>query len=73
MNYYYILIYLNEIGHLDTFSSNPQYYITLVDTDDSGNKDMCTAIIALMLKGTRLKHKQRSLSFGFYIYNVSRY
>jgi len=72
MNYNYVCLY--EIDNLDTFSSNPQYYITLVDPDDNDNKDMCTVIISLMLKETRLKHKQRtkSLSFGFYIYNVSR-
>jgi len=61
-------------GHLETFSSNPQYYITLVDPDDSANHNMCTVIIALMLKDTRCKQIQRdkSLSFGFHIYNVSK-
>jgi len=59
--------------NLETFSSNPQYYITLVDPDVDDNMNMCTVIIALMLKETRLRQKQRGrqLSFGFYIYNVS--
>lgn len=60
-------------GDLETFSSNPQYYITLVDPDENDNKNMCTVIIALMVKETRRQKKQsdKSLSFGFYVYNVS--
>lgn len=61
-------------GDLETFSSNPQYYITIVDPDENYNNNMCTVIIALMLKDTRCQKKQKdkSLSFGFYVYNVSR-
>ncbi|XP_060857288.1 calpain-B-like [Metopolophium dirhodum] len=57
----------------ETFPSNPQYCITLVDPDDNGNKNMCSVIIALMLKDTRCQKKQKdkSLSFGFYVYNLN--
>ncbi|XP_022165419.1 calpain-A-like, partial [Myzus persicae] len=57
----------------DTFSSNPQYYVTLVDPDDNDNKHTCTVIISLMLKDMRCqkKHRDTSLSFGFYVYNLN--
>jgi len=62
------------IGDLETFSCNPQYYITLVDPDENDNNNMCTVIISLMLKetGCQMKQRNKSLSFGFYVYNVSR-
>ncbi|XP_060856220.1 calpain-A-like [Metopolophium dirhodum] len=57
----------------ETFSSNPQYYITIVDPDENDNNNMCTVIIALMLKDTRFQKNQQdiSLSFGFYVYNLN--
>jgi len=59
-------------GDLETFSSNPQYYITLEDPDENDKNNTCTVIISLMLKDTRCQQKEKSLSFGFYVYNVSR-
>ncbi|XP_022164785.1 calpain-A-like isoform X2 [Myzus persicae] len=56
----------------ETFSSNPQYYITLGDPDNNNAKDICTVVIALLLKGTRRKQKQKdkSSSFGIYVYDI---
>merc|ERR1719167_1464782 len=57
---------------LETFVTNPQFPITLVDPDDDDEDDLCTLIVSLMQKGRRaLKHEGAELlSIGFVIYKL---
>ncbi|XP_076875298.1 calpain-2 catalytic subunit-like [Brachyhypopomus gauderio] len=54
--------------HPDTFSSNPQYVITL----GSDSEQDCSAVVALMQKGGRQERQlgQGYDTIGFYIYKV---
>lgn len=58
---------------IDTFASNPQYRITLTETDDEENDGKCTVIVALMQKNRRSKRRMglEELSVGFVLYYVS--
>ena len=38
---------------LETFITNPQYIVTLEDSDDDDDDDLCTLIVSLMQKGRR--------------------
>ena len=41
-------------NYIDTFASNPQFLIKLVDSDNDDD-DLCTCVISLMQKGSRKK------------------
>lgn len=57
----------------DTFSSNPQYRVTLVDPDDDED-DLCTILVGLLQKDRRKKRKEGldMLTIGYVIYKVSK-
>ena len=40
-------------NYLETFASNPQYRITVVDPDEDDDEELCTVIVSLMQKGRR--------------------
>lgn len=76
--YVYIYVYTHSllITQLitlfsETFSRNPQYIITLKETDD-GNPDKCTLVIGLMQKNRRSQYHlgKSNLVIGFYIFKV---
>lgn len=55
----------------DTFWTNPQFRLDLVDTDDED--DVCSVVIALMQKNRR-KLRKEGLdleTIGFAVYDVS--
>ncbi|EDO40193.1 predicted protein [Nematostella vectensis] len=56
---------------IKTFHKNPQFRITLQDSDDDAD-DLCTVIIALMQKDRRKekKHGINPLTIGFSIYKL---
>ena len=41
-------------NYIETFGTNPQFVITLQDSDDDDD-DLCTLVVALMQKGSRKK------------------
>ena len=59
-------------NYLNTFSSNPQYMVTLVDPDEDDEEDKCTMIVNLMQKGRRgmMEEGKELLTIGFVIYPV---
>ncbi|KAI2805674.1 Calpain-1 catalytic subunit [Blomia tropicalis] len=59
-------------NNINTFYTNPQYMITLVDHDDEDEDDLCTCVVALMQKNHRIKRKMGldNLTIGFAIYEV---
>lgn len=63
--------YLIDVS--ETFSSNPQYRITLDDPDDEDEEQKCTVIIALMQKNRRAQRKigAECLTIGFAVYQVT--
>ncbi len=40
-------------NYLDSFASNPQYFITVEDPDEEDDDNLCTVIVSLMQKGRR--------------------
>lgn len=60
-------------NHLQTFSHNPQYRITLTDPDEDDDENKCTIIVALMQKNRRAQRNMgvECLTIGFAIYHVS--
>ena len=60
-------------NYVDTFATNPQFLITLEDSDDDDDL-YCTCIISLMQKGSRKKKAlgldQGCLSIGFIVYKL---
>merc|ERR1712156_1264998 len=57
---------------IDTFASNPQFLIKLVDSDNDED-ELCTCVVSLMQKGSRKKKALSktgggALSIGFAIY-----
>ncbi|KAL4237591.1 hypothetical protein ACF0H5_002305 [Mactra antiquata] len=56
---------------LDTFGSNPQYRVTLVDPDDDED-DLCTMLVGLLQKDRRKKRKEGldMLTIGYVIYKM---
>lgn len=60
-------------GHLiftDTFWTNPQFKITLMDSDPTDDEDVATVAIGLMQTGMRKKGGARFLTIGFCVYPV---
>lgn len=59
------------VSHLDTFSTNPQYRVTLTDPDEDED-DLCTILIGLLQKDRRKKRKEGldMLTIGYVIYKV---
>ncbi|XP_060848127.1 calpain-A-like isoform X2 [Rhopalosiphum padi] len=59
----------------ESFSSNPQYNITLEDSDDSDNENMCTVIISLMKK-YRQRHRNKgdlnSFSINIILFDLNK-
>jgi len=55
----------------ETFSTNPQYRVTLTDPDDDED-DLCTILIGLLQKDRRKKRKEGldMLTIGYVIYKV---
>ena len=59
---------------LETFATNPQFVIHLVDSDDDDD-ELCTLVVALMQKGSRKKKAITSegcLSIGNMYYMVGQ-
>merc|ERR1712080_522230 len=54
---------------LETFATNPQYRVTLVDVDEEDDDDLCTLIISLTQKG-RKEEGQKNLTIGFVVYQI---
>lgn len=58
---------------IETFASNPQYCVTLEDSDEDDD-NFCTCVVALMQKGSRRKKVMNDgggcLSIGFAIYHL---
>ncbi|XP_025192300.1 calpain-A-like isoform X2 [Melanaphis sacchari] len=54
----------------ESFSSNPQYNITLEDPDDNDNKNMCTVLISLMKKNVH--RSMDSLSIRFFLFDLNK-
>ncbi len=53
---------------IDTFATNPQFRVVLVDSDDDED-DLCTCVISLMQKGSRRKKAMKGdgcLTIGEY-------
>ena len=61
-------------NYLDTFAMNPQYVMTLEDSDEDDD-DHCTCVISLLQKGTRKKRVVTNgsgcLTIGFTIYKLN--
>ena len=57
---------------LDTFASNPQYTISLVDPDEDDDDNKCTVIVGLIQKNRRAQRAQgvECLTIGFAIYKL---
>jgi len=57
---------------IESFASNPQYVIDLVDPDEDDEEDKCTVIVALMQKNRRAQMKDGvdCLTMGFAIYSL---
>lgn len=55
-----------------TFAQNPQFYITVTDSDPYDDDDLCTVIIAVLQKYRReLKAEGfENLAIGFALYDV---
>ena len=58
---------------LDTYWTNPQYRVHVVDADDEDDEDAGTVIVGLMQKERRKKMKEGLglLTLGYSIYKVS--
>ena len=58
---------------ISSFALNPQFIVTLSDSDEGDNDGKCTVIVALMQKNRRSKrqHGVDFLSIGFAVYYVS--
>lgn len=56
----------------DTFWTNPQYRIDVVDADEDDDENMGTLLVALMQKERRKKRKEGLdlLTMGYAIYKV---
>uniref|UniRef100_A0A0B7AEW7 Calpain-3 n=1 Tax=Arion vulgaris TaxID=1028688 RepID=A0A0B7AEW7_9EUPU len=59
-------------NYLDTFWTNPQFRMTLVDPDDDDDDDLCTALVAILQKDRRKKRKEGLdfLTIGYTIYKI---
>ncbi|KAL3874803.1 hypothetical protein ACJMK2_037772 [Sinanodonta woodiana] len=59
-------------NYLESFWTNPQYRVTLVDPDDDDKEDMCTMLIGLLQKDRRKKRKEGMdmLTIGYVIYKL---
>ena len=57
----------------DTFWTNPQYRVTVVDADEQDDDNTGTLIVALLQKDRRLKRSKgcELLTIGYTIYRVS--
>ena len=57
----------------DTFWTNPQYRVTVIDADEGDADDTGTLIVALLQKDPRLKRTEgwELLIIGYTIYKVS--
>ena len=57
----------------ETFWTNPQYRVTVVDGDEGDDDNNGTLIVALLQKERRLKKKEGAelLTMGYAIYKVS--
>ena len=55
----------------ETFSTNPQYRVTLTDPDEDED-DLCTLLIGVLQKDRRKKRKEGldMLTIGYCIYKV---
>ncbi|XP_060077139.1 calpain-B-like isoform X2 [Ylistrum balloti] len=58
-------------NYLDTFWTNPQYKVTLVDPDDDED-DLCTMLVGILQKDRRKKRKEGLdlLTIGYVIYKL---
>ncbi|XP_052766134.1 calpain-A-like isoform X2 [Mya arenaria] len=58
-------------NYLETFATNPQYRVTLVDPDDDED-DLCTMLVGLLQKDRRKKRKEGldMLTIGYVIYKM---
>jgi len=59
----------------DTFWTNPQYRVTVVDADEGDADNTGTLIVALLQKERRLKRTEGAelLTMGYAIYKVVMY
>ncbi|GMR39365.1 hypothetical protein PMAYCL1PPCAC_09560, partial [Pristionchus mayeri] len=60
-------------NYIDTFAANPQYRVTLTDSDPNDDDELCTVIFAVLQKYRR-EMKPMGLDnvpIGFAVYNVS--
>lgn len=57
----------------DTYWTNPQFKITVTDTDPSDDDNKCTLVIGLMQKNMRKKGAAKFLTIGFCVYRVREY
>lgn len=59
-------------NYINTFATNPQVRITVVDPDEDDDDNLCTCIVSLMQKGRRAKRDEGldTLSIGFAVYHV---
>ena len=57
----------------DTFWTNPQYRVTVVDADEGDADNTGSLVVALLQKERRLKRTEgcKLLSIGYAIYQVS--
>eukprot|EP00096_Caligus_rogercresseyi_P013854 TRINITY_DN6450_c0_g1_i1.p1 TRINITY_DN6450_c0_g1~~TRINITY_DN6450_c0_g1_i1.p1 ORF type:complete len:564 (-),score=220.83 TRINITY_DN6450_c0_g1_i1:214-1905(-) len=55
---------------INTFASNPQFRITVVDPDENDDEDLCAVIISVMQKGRRAMRDEGLdvLTIGFALY-----
>ena len=56
----------------DTFFTNPQYRVQVVDPDEDDDDNTGTLVVALMQKERRKKilEGEQMLTIGYYIYKV---
>lgn len=59
-------------NYIDTFWTNPQYRVKVVDPDDDDKEDMGTLIVGLMQKDRRKKRKEGLdyLTIGYSVYKL---
>ncbi|VDN99668.1 unnamed protein product [Rodentolepis nana] len=54
----------------DTFWTNPQYKITVIDADPTDDENKCTLVIGLMQKNMRRKGASKFFTIGFCVYQI---
>lgn len=61
-------------NYSETFHTNPQFVMTIEDSDKNDDISSCTVVVSLMQKNSRLKRNMGIdfLSIGFVIYAISK-